>query len=381
MISSKNFNNIRFIAVFFILALHSIFPNIELIRLGQIPSFKEIDYFQLINLALYANIFKAGTIIFFIISGFLFEMQIDKINKFNAFLKKKTNSLLFPYFIIFFIPTMFLVGFIEPYIGVKEDLSIYLFIKNSFTSIFLTNYWFVPALFITLMINYFIKTKDILKSLIVFVPIWLFTYINIYLKFTNSSHTVWFIGFLFIFSIGRLMFIHNNQIAEMNVLRNKKTLILLVIISYIISNIESIFIVIYGQNLDYLNTLRIGNIAYSFFLFYLLNYIFSNRKITLPFDLSFYFIYLIHPFVLRVAHFLLSKYDLINFEYPSQVFYNIAYLIYTITICIVLHNLFFKLRIKSFLISDYVFNKKAENQSNRFIRYSILFISWMPKRR
>ncbi|WP_035668540.1 acyltransferase family protein [Flavobacterium sp. 83] len=357
MINIKNFENIRLIAILSILVTHTALLNLGIAKnlVNITEKSTEIYYYQLLTHTLYINIFKAGTIIFFIISGFLFEMQVVKFKEFTVFVRKKSKSLLHPYFIIFMIPTLIFVGIIEPNFGIKENLSFYLFAIKSIENIFLTNYWFVPALFITLIINYFIKTKYLIKSLIVFVSVWLISYINLYLKFTITSHTVWFCGFFFIFTLGRLMNVYNNQIANVNLFRSKNKLLLITFICYIVSNLESMIILVYGHNIDNLSTLRIGNIAYSFFLFYLLNVIFNKIKFVLPIEISFYFIYLIHPFVLRITNFILYKNNLIVFDYPFQLLYDIIHFLIVLIFCVAIQQIFFKLKFKSKFISEYVF--------------------------
>lgn len=359
MIDSKNFNNIRTIALLCVLALHSTLANrgfLDFYNETTIKIFNE-NFLELLMGAIYSNIFKAGTILFFIISGFLFEKQYLKFNDFLIFIKKKNKSLLRPYLIIFVIPTVLLIGVIEPNVGVKEDLDISTFLIRTIESIFLTNYWFVPALFVTLIVNYFIESKNLFKSLYFFVLIWFISYLNIYLKFAISNHTVWFIAFFFVFTLGRIMCVYNEKISRWGIIRDRKKLIFLVILFYIISNIESVFIMRFGCNPDFINTLRIGNMFYSFFLFYLLNDIFNKVEFELPIDVSFYFVYLIHPFVLKFTTKLLADNNLSVFEYPAQYFYNIIHFIIVLTICVVIQQFFFKLSFKSKTLSEYVFKK------------------------
>jgi hypothetical protein len=357
LISTKNFDNIRIIALLSILAVHTNLPNSKLLNNTNF----DVDS-QFLMYIIYINVFKAGTILFFIVSGFLFEMQSSKFIDFSVFIKRKVSSLLRPYFILFFVPTIVIIGLIEPNFGVfKENMNFHTYIIRIIENVFLTNYWFVPALFITLVINYFIAKKNIIKSLIVFVPIWLFCYINTYLKFAPSGHTIWFIGFFVVFTMGRLICIYNNKIADINLFKSKKKILLIVFIFYVISNLESILIFNYGHNLDYLNTLRIGNITYSIFLFFLLNMIFNKIVFVLPFGFSFYFIYLIHPFVLRAETIFLYQTKLNIPEYPLNVFYNVMSLLLVLFVCVILHQFFFKLKINSKYISEYIFKKTAKS--------------------
>jgi peptidoglycan/LPS O-acetylase OafA/YrhL len=173
MIDNKNFDNIRFIAVIAVLAIHTTLPNIFFNLYGKnIENFNYRIYFsQSLSSALYYNFFKIGTNLFFIISGFLFEMQSSNRVSFKAFFNKKVKSLLWPYLIIFLIPTFIIIGLLEPNFGVKENINLDIFAKRVLGNMFLTNFWFIPALFITLLLNYFISTKNLFKSLFIITPI------------------------------------------------------------------------------------------------------------------------------------------------------------------------------------------------------------------
>jgi len=360
MVNIKNFDNIRIVALISVLLVHTVLYNVGMskfsIELSELSFHK--NYSQLLLWSLYVNVFKSGTILFFIMSGFLFEMQFVKFNSFSVFIKKKAKSLLRPYLILFVIPTFIIIWIIEPNFGVQESYNLYLIFIKTIEGIFLTNYWFVPALFVTLLINFFIKTKYVLKSLILFIPIWMLTYANLYFKFVlTTAHTVWFIGFFFIFTLGRLMYLYNDRIFNIKLLKNKKQLFLITIIFYVLSNIDSILILKYGHNADYLNTLRMGNILYSFSLFYLLNSLFNDFKFVIPIDVSFYFIYLIHPFVLKISDYFLAKNNILFFNYPSQFIYSILHFLIVITSCVLVQQLFFKLRYKSKPVSQYVLKK------------------------
>ena len=359
MINSKNFDNIRSVALVLILLLHTALNNIGIIDFTNEITEKslQVNSSQILMGAFYSNLFKPGTILFFIISGFLFEMQCEKFTNFRVFIKKKTKSLLRPYLIIFVIPIFIIIGFIEPNLGIiKERIDIFILVKKAMDLILFGIYWFVPALFVTLIINYFIKTKNLFKALALFGFIWVFFYINLYCQFVMTSHTVWFIGFFFIFTLGRLMYVYNDKIANLKFI-NRNNLIFAIILFYIISNIESVLVLMYGYNIDCINTLRVGNILYSFSLFYLLNILFNRVKFTLPIDVSFYFIYLVHPFILKSTTFLMLKNNLTVFEYPIQYFYNIIHFLIVITTCVAIQQIFFKLRFKSKYLSEYVFKK------------------------
>jgi hypothetical protein len=359
MINIKNFDNIRFVALISVLLVHTCLYNVGMDNfrneLSELSFFQ--NYNQLLLFGLYVNLFKSGTILFFIISGFLFQIQFIKFDSFFVFIKKKSKSLLRPYLILFVIPTFILIWIVEPHYGIKEGYDLYKLCVKTIESIFLTNYWFVPALFVTLVINFFIKTKYVLKSLILFISIWIVAYVNLYFKFVLTSHTVWFVGFFFVFTLGRLMYLYNERIFNLELLKNKKKLFLITIVFYVISNIEGLLILKYGHNFDYVNTLRVGNILYSFSLFYLLNSLFNDFKVVIPVEVSFYFIYLVHPFVLRISDYVLSKNAILIFDYPSQFIYSILHFSIILTCCVLIQQLFFKLQYESKPIFEHILKK------------------------
>lgn len=359
MINSKNFDNIRTVALLFILLIHTTLANTGFSNFDNESTEKVLNenFEQLFMSGVYVNLFKAGTVLFFIISGFLFEMQFEKFNNFSLFVKRKAKSLLRPYLIIFIIPTLIITGIIEPNVGFRENIDIYEFLSRCLKNIFLTNYWFVPALFVTLIINYFIKTKDLLKALCLFIPIWIIAYFNIYFEFALSYHTIWFPAFFFVFTLGRLMCVYNEQISRLSLIRDQKKLLLFIVFFYCISNLESVFIMDYGNNPDFCNTLKIGNILFSLSLFYFLNNFFNKVKFVLPIKVSFYFIYLIHPFVLKITNYFMVKKNIVFFEYPYQFLYNVLHFLIVLTICVVIQQIFFKLSFKSKALSEYVFKK------------------------
>lgn len=358
MINLKNFDNIRIVALISVLLIHTALYNVAIKAISFDMSELSLhnNYKQLLINCSYINLFKSGTIIFFIISGFLFQKQSPAFNDFFIFLKKKAKSLLRPYLILFVIPTVILIWIIEPNFGVKEDYDWYLLTIKTIENVFLTNYWFVPALFVTLIINFFVKTKNVFKSLVWFSLIWLVFYVNLYCHFVLTTHSIWFVAFFFIFTLGRLLYMYNDKIANIRFL-NKSNLILATILFYVVSNIESMVVLEYGHNGDYINTLRIGNIFYSFSLFFLLNALFDRMKFTMPIDVSFYFIYLVHPFVLRLTSFYLMKNNLLEFEYPMQIIYNIAHFLIVAIISFGIQQIFFKLHFNSKYLSQYVFRK------------------------
>jgi hypothetical protein len=361
MINSKNFDNIRVIAILMILFLHTFLNNFILDKYGSTPinNIQSYDYLQIFCSATYLNLYKAGTILFFIISGFLFQMQCHKFSDFSFFIRKKAHSLLWPYLIFFVLPILFLYTCVMPYIGYHEQNSFYSVFMILVHEILFSNYWFVPALFVTLVLNFFVKSKNLIFYLSLFILIWLIAVINIYVKFVDTTtHTMWFIGFFFVFAIGRLIFLHNEKLSKLNFLKNKSILIIFCFVFYVLSNMESMAIFAYSKNLDFANTLRFTNICYSFGLFFLFNAILDDKNWSFLKKYNIYFIYLIHPFVLRVTGFLLVRSGHTVFGFPVQFVYNLLHFLIVLFFCLFIHKLFFSLRWNNRYLYSYFFKEK-----------------------
>jgi fucose 4-O-acetylase-like acetyltransferase len=357
MINSRNFNNIRTVAMVFIIALHSTLLNFKvsdvITDLDQ-TNFN-INFWQALSQAFYKDFFKSGTILFFIVSGFLFEMQINKLKVFNTFFFKKFKNLIVPYFFLFFIPTLIIVILI--FKGeVASNQTVKFFFSRLIIEVFFGNYWFIPALFVTLMINYFINSKNLIKSFYYFLPFWILAYLNIYYRVTTTEHNVWFVAFFIMFTLGRIIYFKKDEILKISFLNNLKLMTILTFCFYLLSVMESMILLIYADNKDFTNTLRIFNVAYSFSFFMLLNKYFSVRELNLSKGLSLYFIYLIHPFVIRFTRLLIKKFH-ITFEYPSQFLFNILHFLLVFAVCVWIHKIFFKIKINGWSPSKYLFEK------------------------
>ena len=103
--------------------------------------------------------------VFFILSGYLMNAKKD----FNQFLKSKSKSLLFPYFL--FCAVIFVFDYLKSYVSGTQNEYITRFKSSALQTILLTHdsffytLWFLPCLFISLIIIYFfikyIKNKYI----------------------------------------------------------------------------------------------------------------------------------------------------------------------------------------------------------------------------
>jgi len=233
--------------------------------------------------------FKPATILFFMISGYLFEAKFGSYSSisFGKFLIKKTKTLLLPYFFIFILFNLVFNLFIEPNFGESRHGVNYLQEMNHFfKTIFYSNYWFLLVLFLYIVLNYFINSSSIWYWFWASVLITVFYSFNIYFHFTtHTGHTTAIPGFMTFFLLGRLVFM-----GKFNGIRIR---IYVLILAFICASLESYF-------LKYdTNTIRFFNAVYSILFFLSLKEFFG--KVSVPnfiTSINYYFVYLIHPIVM-----------------------------------------------------------------------------------
>lgn len=226
MIDSKGFGNIRVIAIMLIILLHAALPNVGFQKL--VDGKEVLSGFGLVQIgyhSLYVNLFT-GNILFFTISGFLFQMQLERFTNFQNFLTRKFKSLLIPFLVCGLGVSIFLMIFVYPNIGqVKDVVTITYFFESLEILIFDSILWFIPSLFIILILNYFFKTRILLLTVLSFVS-YLLLYINCYLDVVELDLFGNSVGYVFIFVIGRLFFLYNDKLSSIQYLYSKKKLLL-----------------------------------------------------------------------------------------------------------------------------------------------------------
>lgn len=257
------------------------------------------------------NVVKPATIFFFIISGYLFEINFSKyrLNGFISFAKKKFNSLFKPYLIVFVLPTYLIFLLAKPFSeSWKSGIDIFGAFHELLVEVAFSNYWFIPVLMVYFFINFFIKEDHLRKALIISVPITLFYSFNIYATVIPiTTHTIAIPGFITFFFLGRWLYIRKNEPISFN----KEINLILVLMLLVASTFESYLIFYKFNNLDFLNTLKITNILYSILLFNLLVKYISLEEIIAPSvfkPYNSYFIYLLHPFFVEFINNIIIKY-------------------------------------------------------------------------
>ncbi len=300
MLNTASIKNIRIFAIISILVLH-FFLEMDTFKL-RIGEHLNLNIYSFSELIIPADLFKFGTIIFFVISGFLFERNVDQYQQdLKRFFFKKYTSLIRPYLLVFVIPICFYL-LISPYMGFRESLTIKLFFARLIRETFLTNYWFIPTLILYFLLNFFIPSRKIVPFLAGSAIITILFSVNIYIHILPLTyHTTTGLGFLSFFLFGRYLFLNpNTSICR----HNGDLLACILILSFLFSYMEGYYLYFVRHIDDFMNTLRFSNLIYSLAVLELFNRLFSNRQ--LPKALSqanTYFIYLFHPHIIRMLNF------------------------------------------------------------------------------
>lgn len=356
MIDSRGFDNIRIVAIMLIILLHTVLPNVgfEKMLAGK-EDLSNFDLIQISYHSLYLNLFT-GNILFFTISGFLFQMQLESFTNFTNFLARKFKSLMLPFLIFGLGVTVFAIIFVYPNIGqFKDVVTVDYFLDSLKVAIFGSALWFIPSLFVILVVNYFFKTRLFLLVLISFM-LWLFLYINCYLKVVELNLFGNTIGYVLIFVVGRLSYLYNEKLASIKFLYCKRKILFSLIVFYVLLNLESL--ALYKIKGDFLNPLRIGNILYSYSIFFLLNRVFIENKLFFMKGYTIYFIYLMHIYCLGFTGVFFQRFN--TFNYPVQLGFNFLNFIFVLGMCLIIHKIFFSIKINSRFIASYFFKVKSK---------------------
>jgi len=278
-------NTTRFFSMFAIVFEHSfLLPNSERSLIEQFLM----------------QIFKYGTVCFFLVSGFLIGVRQDYESKQTKYYFSRVKSVFVPWLI--FSSLLILIKTVSNLIKINTfDITHALneFFSTGKEIIFHTAYWFVPSYLITLIaFNILIKIKycDISTFILSFVTT--FFALNIYLNIIPSSHTTSIVAFLPILWLGYFIVKHQTEFLNIIIKIGKKKLYLLGIITLILQLIETYFINAAGVG-DPFNTLRLSNLMYGIIVFCLFSH--PDNSIQLPSFLnprkSTFGIYLTHTLI------------------------------------------------------------------------------------
>lgn len=307
MMSGKNIISIRIVAMFGVLFMHASFLHWQVLHNLDVNFFNNSQLsFSFFSVAI--SLFKFSSIIFFLISGYLFETNKRRYTDFKKFVLDKYHALLKPYLVIFFIPVCLFLLLVQPYFGDTYNLSFTGYLKNITSAVFLSNYWFVPVLLLYFILNFFIPYKWLKVLFPLSILITLSYSLNLYLNLISTVHTLSFIGFLSFFFLGRMQ-VH--KVYKPVKLHFK---ILLVILFLLLSIAESHFLFYKVHQFDAWNTLKFSNILYSIAVVLLLTHV---PEFPPAFKrINTYFIYLIHPHLLKIIGYVCFNYYNLTFYSP-----------------------------------------------------------------
>lgn len=335
MLTTKNINSIRFIAMFGVLFIHSAGSYLKFF-VSKENTFGVFSFL--------ISIMKFSTIVFFLISGYLFELNKNKYVDFKTFLIGKYSNLLKPYLTIFLIPICLFFFFSHPdFHEATFKTVINWYVKTIFDQIFLTNYWFIPVLVLYFMVNFFVPYRALKILFPISIAITLFYSINLYFNFVRTEHTLSFLGFLSFFFLGRLQAYKKYKPVKFY------CKIILAFLFLFLSLAETNVLHYYFHSQDAANTLKISNILFSISIVVLLKDMRQFPAKILKIDT--YFIYLIHMHVLRITSLLLI---LLNFQLQSWSVYFVL-IISFILLCLVVETIITRIRKIKLAKSNHIF--------------------------
>jgi probable poly-beta-1,6-N-acetyl-D-glucosamine export protein len=339
----KNLSSIRFIAMIGILFGHStqIFSsylfNQSHIFIGSKNQF--LFYSMMLDL------WKFATIVFFIISGYLFQLNRHKYNSFKTFIHNKYKKLLQPYIIIFFIPLLLINLPIKPFFTAASfDLTLSSFCISILKQIFFSNYWFIPVLVIYFIINFFLPYKYLKFAFPVSVAITLFYSFNLYHPIVPTAHTLSILGFCSFFFLGRVV-AKSGRYFSFNKLAPA---IILFVLAFAFTVFESYWLSYSCKQVDAWNTLKLSNVLYALAVLSLL-----NNRVVIPkklLETDTYFIYLSHPHMKRVVLLVLAYLDKNSFIVPHSWLTTSITTIIFIILCYGCERFYTKAKLSSFTI-------------------------------
>ncbi len=266
-------DSLRFIAIITIVIEHSyLYPSSTYFdTIGE-------QWIQTITMQL----FKFGTITFYILAGFLIGDKI-KTTTSLGYLKRRFHSTFKPwlFWLLFFLLLIYINFFV---IYLKQgrveafDRPIYTLFDRLYYIVFETSFWFILNFLGSISILLIFKKYLYSYKLGIFLLLCsLFYSVNLYYEWIISRHTTAILGFVFYLWLGVQM--HKYFAVFQQWIKKQKTIILIVLtaITFIVACYESLYLLNSGVKVDPYNTLRVTNIIFSLVAFLLL-YKIGNLK-------------------------------------------------------------------------------------------------------
>lgn len=225
---------------------------------------------------------KFGTIVFFILAGFLIG---DKFNQYTTkqYLSRRIHSIFRPW--LFWVSVFIGLFFINQTVihlkgggapGFQHPID-YLVDRIHFIVVY-TSFWFIiNFIFCIAVLLFFRKYMYNMIFGAILGACSLFYSVNLYFEWAPTGHTTALMGFIFYLWLGVILHKYFDAFQKWINQRSFFLLSSLVIITYVLSCIESLHLLQLGSG-DFLNTLRISNIIFSFTCFLFL-YRFCNFKV------------------------------------------------------------------------------------------------------
>ena len=298
-------DSLRFISMFGIVMEHSsFFFGAKFNTLNE----KIVQIFSL-------QVFKFGTIIFFLLAGFLIG---DKFTKYSTkeYLQRRVQNTLKPW--LFWVVILLITNYIDVIVknlryGDNPFLTIS--VKNVLLSfeniVFNTSFWFIPNFLICIAILLlFRKYLYSIKLGAALLLLSLFYSVNLYIDVIPTSHTTALFGFIFYLWLGVQINKYYDQFKSIVGKTSMSLIFILLIAAFCLASLESYYL-LKLLPADPFNTLRITNIIYSLLSFVFLYKLGSKIQIKRfnPSILTFG-IYLVHqilvfrlmPLIFRPLH-------------------------------------------------------------------------------
>lgn len=261
------------------------------------------------------QVFKFGTIIFFLLAGFLIG---DKFTTYSTkeYLQRRAQNTLKPW--LFWVIILLLTTYLDIIVknikygdNILSNITFKTVLSDFGNIVFNTSYWFIPnfLLCITILLL-FRKYLYSVRLGIALLLLSLFYSVNLYIDLIPTSHTTALFGFIFYLWLGVQINKYYEQFKSFVDNTSIALVFILLIFAFFLSSLESYYLLKLLPT-DPFNTLRITNIIYSLLSFIFLYKLGSKIQIKRfnPSILTFG-IYLIHqilvfrlmPLILRPLH-------------------------------------------------------------------------------
>lgn len=262
-LTSSEVSWIRFIAMIGVVAVHSVFVPEGSHQQTGVFVWDLLPPEQFTGLLLYENFFKFCTIVFFLISGYLFGKKATGFKEgFRFFLRRVTN-IGKPWLMAF---SLFLICiFAANYLN-HRSLSVFS-LQKVVDILFSSTYWFVANIFFSLFVLLILQTflpEKVIGLITGLVSV--YYGLNIYLQFGAFQHTYAFGGYMFYIWLGKTLALNPGTLEKARQIP-MPWVAGIVAVLFALSCKESFFIQEHFHASQFHNTLKLTNQLYSLAVF------------------------------------------------------------------------------------------------------------------